>query len=69
MLKKGQRSTFVEATYPSKVARTGVLHGDAANANVSPAKYAWTPDKSQEQVIRAIFGRSRQLQKVIFAIF
>lgn len=38
-------STLVEATYPSKVASTGVLQGDAANANVSPAKYAWTPDE------------------------
>lgn len=62
----------MEATYPSKVARTGVLHGEAANANVSPAKYAWTPDKSQEQVISAIFGRSRHgvtAAKVIFSIF
>lgn len=44
--KRGQTSTLVEATYPSKVASTGVLQGDAANANVSPARYAWTPCKS-----------------------
>lgn len=31
------------ATYPRRVARTGVLHGEAANANVSPARYACTP--------------------------
>lgn len=40
MLKVDQTSTLVEATYPSKVASTGVLQGDAANANVSPARYA-----------------------------
>lgn len=41
------QSTLEAATYPSKVAKTGVLQGDAARANVSPAKYACTPDKSK----------------------
>lgn len=31
-------STLEDATYPSRVASTGVLQGDAANAKVSPAK-------------------------------
>lgn len=30
--------TLDAATYPSKVASTGVLQGEAANANVRPAK-------------------------------
>lgn len=30
--------TLVDATYPSMEASTGVLQGDAANANVSPAR-------------------------------
>lgn len=54
LLKEHQGSTLVEATYPSKEASTGVLQGDAASANVSPAKYAWTPDKSCKQDIEAI---------------
>lgn len=37
--------TLDAATYPSRVASTGVLQGDAANANVRPAKYAWMPEK------------------------
>lgn len=36
--------TLEVATYPRMVARTGVLQGDAANANVRPARYACTPD-------------------------
>lgn len=40
------QSTPEAATYPSKVARTGVLQGDAAKANVSPARYACTPEDS-----------------------
>ena len=40
---KNQRSTLEVATYPNSVARTGVLHGEAAKANVSPARYACTP--------------------------
>ena len=36
--------TLEVATYPRRVARTGVLQGDAANANVRPARYACTPD-------------------------
>lgn len=48
--------TFEVATYASRVAKTGVLHGDAAKANVSPAKYAWTPEnpsnKFQNHVLR-----------------
>lgn len=38
------QNTLDVATYPRRVARTGVLQGEAANANVSPAKYACTPD-------------------------
>jgi hypothetical protein len=34
------------ATYPRRVARTGVLQGDAANANVRPARYACTPENN-----------------------
>ena len=37
-------NTLDAATYPRSVARTGVLQGDAANANVRPAKYACTPE-------------------------
>jgi hypothetical protein len=37
-------STLDAATYPRRVARTGVLQGEAANANVSPARYACTPN-------------------------
>ena len=36
--------TLEVATYPRRVARTGVLQGDAANANVRPARYACTPN-------------------------
>ena len=36
--------TLEVATYPRRVARTGVLQGEAANANVRPARYACTPD-------------------------
>lgn len=36
--REDRNGTLVDATYPSKVASTGVLHGDAANANVSPAR-------------------------------
>lgn len=35
--------TLDVATYPRRVASTGVLHGEAAKANVSPARYACTP--------------------------
>lgn len=38
-------STLEAATYANRLASTGVLHGEAAKANVSPAKYAWTPFK------------------------
>jgi hypothetical protein len=38
--------TLEVATYPRRVARTGVLQGDAANANVGPARYACTPDNN-----------------------
>ena len=38
--------TLEVATYPRRVARTGVLQGDAANANVRPARYACTPEKN-----------------------
>lgn len=34
------RSTLDDATYARRVASTGVLQGDAANANVRPARYA-----------------------------
>lgn len=36
-------STLDDATYARRVASTGVLQGDAANANVRPARYACTP--------------------------
>jgi hypothetical protein len=36
--------TLEVATYPRRVARTGVLQGDAANANVRPARYACAPE-------------------------
>lgn len=39
--------TLDVATYPSRVASTGVLHGEAAKANVSPARYACTPSMSR----------------------
>lgn len=32
--------SLVELTYANSVASTGVLHGEATRANVSPAKYA-----------------------------
>lgn len=53
-------STLVEATYPSKVASTGVLQGDAANANVSPAKYAWTPYNINEKLMAFSSSQVRQ---------
>lgn len=34
----GLDSTLDAATYPRRVANTGVLHGDAAKANVRPAR-------------------------------
>jgi len=34
------------ATYPRRVANTGVMQGEAAKANVSPARYACTPNMS-----------------------
>jgi hypothetical protein len=43
--------TLEVATYPRRVARTGVLQGDAANANVSPARYACTPIGKQQDII------------------
>lgn len=43
--------TLEVATYPRSVARTGVLQGDAANANVSPARYACTPESSSHDKI------------------
>jgi len=42
------------ATYPRRVARTGVLQGDAANANVRPARYACTPGNNATKVKKNI---------------
>lgn len=44
--------TLDAATYPSKVASTGVLQGEAANAKVSPAKYACTPNNAVLFIIK-----------------
>lgn len=51
--------TLEVATYPRRVARTGVLQGDAANANVRPARYACTPDNQIQ------LGKGKMLLAVI----
>jgi hypothetical protein len=51
--------TLEEATYPRRVARTGVLQGDAANANVRPARYACTPANYSQ--IKILFATKASL--------
>jgi hypothetical protein len=44
-----REATNESITHTLVVARAGVLQGDAANANVRPARYACTPDNTSRK--------------------